>query len=333
MSTGVLLVLFVLAAVVSLRTGWVLVNRLERVGARLGLTEALLGMLAALAADAPELTASISAMASHQSRIGAGVVIGSNVFNLAALLGLGAVLAGRIALHRRVVIMEGAVASWIALVCLLVITGVFTPGDGLVLVLVVLLPYCVLLGTPHERLHRLRLPRRWLAWIKEAIEESEVELDVAFHAGRGQRRDVIEAVVLTLVVVGASVAMEQAGARIGSRLHWPEAITGGLLLAAVTSIPNATAAVYLARRGRGAATLSTAMNSNALNVTAGLLLPGVIVGLGAPSGASTFIAGAYLTVTAAALLFAWASSGLRRGQGALIIAAYAAFITILLVIA
>ena len=50
------------------------------------------------------------------------------------------------------------------------------------------------------------------------------------------------------------------------------------MLAAVTSLPNAVAAVYLAGRGRGAATLSTALNSNALNVIAGLLLPAAIIG-------------------------------------------------------
>lgn len=333
MSTGVLVVLFVAAAALSLRTSWLLVSRLERVGARLGLTEALLGMLAALAADAPEITASVSAMASHQSRVGAGVVIGSNLFNLAALLGLSALVAGRIALHRRVVAMEGAVAVWIAAVCLLVVTGALSPGVGLVLVLIVLMPYLVLLGTPHDRLHRLRLPRRWTAWIREAIEESEVELEVAFHPRRGQRRDVLEALALTLVVVGASVAMEQTGATIGSRSHWPDVVTGGLLLAAVTSIPNAVAAVYLARRGRGAATLSTAMNSNALNVAGGLLLPGVIVGLGATNAGSTFTAAGYLAVTVGALALAFLGSGLWRLHGALIVAAYATFVAILLAIA
>jgi Ca2+/Na+ antiporter len=260
-------------------------------------------------------------------------VVGSNVFNLAALLGLGAVVAGRITLHRRVVLMEGAVAIWIATVCLLVITGALTAGAGLVLVLAVLLPYGVLLGTPHDRLSRLRLPRAWTGWIKEAIEESEVELEVAFHPRRGQTRDVIEAILLTVIVVGASVAMEQTGARLGTRLHWPESVTGGLVLAAVTSIPNATAAVYLARRGRGAATLSTAMNSNALNVAVGLLLPGVIAGIGAPTGASTFTAAAYLAVTGLVLLFASVSAGLRRSQGAVVILVYAAFVAILLTIA
>ena len=333
MSTGVLALLFALAAAVSLRTSWLLVSRLERVGARLGLTEALLGMLAALAADAPEITASVSAMASHQSHIGAGVVIGSNVFNLAALLGLSSLVAGRIALHRRVVIMEGCVALWVAVACLLVVTGVIMPGDGLALVLAVLMPYLILLGTPHDRLHRLRLPRAWTGWIREAIEESEVELQTAFHPRRGQRRDVLEAVALTAVVVGASVAMEQTGAHIGTSLHWPQVVTGGLVLAAVTSIPNAVAAVYLANRGRGAATLSTAMNSNALNVAAGLLLPGVIAGLGAPDGPSTFIAVGYLAVTVLALLLAHRASGLRRVHGALIVSAYAVFVVVLLIIA
>jgi hypothetical protein len=70
--------------------------------------------VAALAADAPEVTAAITAMAGHQQRLGARVVIGSNVFNPAALLGLGAVVAGRIRLHRRVVVLGGAVAMWVA---------------------------------------------------------------------------------------------------------------------------------------------------------------------------------------------------------------------------
>ncbi|MFZ0089250.1 MAG: hypothetical protein WAL63_07085, partial [Solirubrobacteraceae bacterium] len=76
MPDGLLALVFVSAAAVSLATSWLLVSRLERVGARLGLSEALLGVLAALAADAPEITASVTALAGHQPRIGAGVVIG-----------------------------------------------------------------------------------------------------------------------------------------------------------------------------------------------------------------------------------------------------------------
>lgn len=43
------------------------------VGTRLGLSEALLGMLAALAADAPEITAAVTALVRHDQRVGDGV--------------------------------------------------------------------------------------------------------------------------------------------------------------------------------------------------------------------------------------------------------------------
>ncbi|HXZ71964.1 MAG TPA: hypothetical protein VEH31_14015, partial [Streptosporangiaceae bacterium] len=52
--------LFLAGATVSLATSYVLVTRLERIGERLGLSEALLGMVAALAADAPEITAAVA---------------------------------------------------------------------------------------------------------------------------------------------------------------------------------------------------------------------------------------------------------------------------------
>jgi cation:H+ antiporter len=321
--------IFLAGVIVSLGASWVLVVRIERVGARLGLSEALLGMLAALAADAPEITAAVTALARHDTHIGAGVVIGSNVFNLAALLGLAAIVAGRIALHRRVIELGGAVGLWIAGTCLLVVVGVLAPIMGVLAVLVVLAPYLAILGIGTERLMRLRLPPAWASWLAEAVREEELELEVAIHPDRGGARDGGVAAFAVLVVVGASIAMERSASELGTRHAIPEIVIGGLILAAVTSLPNAVAAVYLAARGRGAATFSTALNSNALNVLAGLLIPGAIVGLGAPSGQTTFVAACYLGLTAAALAIAYLDRGLRRTPCALIVAAYVAFALVL----
>ena len=49
-------------------------------------------------------------------------MIGSNVFNLAALLGLSAVIAGRVAVHRRGILFNGA-------------AGLLVMGAGIALVL------------------------------------------------------------------------------------------------------------------------------------------------------------------------------------------------------
>jgi cation:H+ antiporter len=323
---------FISAAAVSLSTSWLLVSRLERIGARIGLSEALLGMLAALAADAPEITASVTALAGHNARIGAGVVIGSNVFNLAALLGVSAVVAGEIRLHRRVIVLEGTVALLIATLCLGVVLGGPGPGVGLLVAACVLVPYLFVSGVSAQRLGRFGLPQGWVRWLSEAVVEEEQELEPAIHPRRAGTVDVTVAVLAMVVVVGASVAMELTASTLGSRHDVPEIVTGALILAGVTSLPNAVSALYLAVRGRGAATLSIALNSNAINVTAGLLLPGVIVGLGAPSGQGTLVAAWALGLTAMTLLCAYVSRGLRRAHGALIIAGYLAFVAAVLIV-
>ena len=316
---------FLAGAVVSLATSWLLVSRLERVGERLGLSEALLGLVAALAADAPEVTAAVTAMAGHQQRLGAGVIIGSNVFNLAALLGLGAVVAGRIRLHRKVVVLGGTVAMWIAAVCLAVVLGLLPAAAGLVLTVVAVVVYGTVLGLGQRGLGRLPLPPAWISWLRRAVAEEETELEEAIKPEPARRQDVAVAAAALLVVVVASVTMERAAAALGSRFAIPEIVVGGLVLAAVTSLPNAVAAVYLAARGRGAATLSTALNSNTLNVTIGLLLPAAIIGLGRPTGQATLIAGWYIGLTAVTLAFAYRDGGITRGVGVLVIAAYAIF--------
>ena len=98
-----------------------------------------------------------------------------------------------------------------------------------------------------------------------------------------------------------------------------------LVLAAVTSLPNSVAAVYLAARGRGHATLSTALNSNTINVVVGLLLPGAVLGLGQPTAQTALVVAWYAALTLAVLVLAWRHSGLSRGPGAIVIAAYGAF--------
>ena len=185
-------IVFFVGASASLATSWVLVTRLERVGERLGLSEALLGMVAALAADAPEVTSAISAMTHHQREIGAGVVVGSNVFNLAALLGLGAVVSGFIALHRRVVVLGGVVALVIALVCVLTSTALMPLDAALALSSLTLVAYLLVLSARPAILGRM-LPGRGSKWVAAAVEEEEAELLVAIRPSRGRPVDVLVA--------------------------------------------------------------------------------------------------------------------------------------------
>jgi cation:H+ antiporter len=323
------LLLFALSAAMSLAASVLLVSRLERVGERLGMSEALLGLVAALAADGPEITASVTALASGHGTVGIGVTLGSNVFNLAALLGLSALIAGRIGFQRREMILQGSVGLWVAGLSLAVVGGLIAPAIGLLLALIVFVPYVALSAELPTTRERMRLPARWSEWLARALAEEEAELAEAIHPRPGDRRDAAVAVVAAIVVIAASVAMEQAATSMGSQIGLAAIVVGGLILAGVTSIPNAVAAVYLASRGRGAATLSEAFNSNALNVIVGLLVPGAILGLARPSGDALFVAGSYAVLTAASVALALRGRGLDRRAGSIIIVGYLVFAVVL----
>ena len=326
MSTPVDAVAFVLGAAVSLGASWLLVSRIERMGNRLGVTEAMLGLIAALAADMPEITSAVSALAGHQQEIGSSVVVGSNVFNLAALLGLGAVVAGWVALHRRVVLLTGGISLWVAAACVLVVFGDLPPVVGLAMVAAALGPYAYLAGSRRVRQGRSRAGR----WFTLAIREEDLELHPALIPG-SKRLDLTVTVLALVVVVGASVVMERSAQSLGARFSVPNIVVGGLVLAAVTSLPNAVAAVYLARRGRGTAMLSTALNSNALNIAFGQLLPAAVVGLGVTTTREVVVALWYAGLTAVVLLFAYRDHGLRRHTGMVVLVAYALFVVVIVV--
>lgn len=325
-TAGTAMAIFWPAALVSLAASALLVTRLERLGARLAAPEALLGLVVALAADTPEVTSAVTAIATGQRSVGTGVILGSNAFNLAALLGLAAITAGQIHLHRRVVMLEGCVAIWLAVVSIAVVTGVIGAATALVLAFVVLIPYVAVSSVhPPRRVH-LPLPWRLARWLAEAVSDEELELADALSAQKGGAADPLLGLAALGVVVGASAVMERAGAQIGARYALPGIVTGGLLLAAVTSLPNLVSAVYLATRGRGSATLSTALNSNTLNVVAGLLIPAAIAGTPMRSAGGTLTAAWYGGLTLCVIGLAWAGRGLNRRAGLAIVLMYLAIV-------
>ncbi len=313
------------AVVVSLAASVVLVSRLERLAGRFGFSEAMLGLLVALAADAPEITSSTSAMLQHRATIGAGVALGSNVFNLAALLGVSAIVAGRIRVHRRVVALEAVPALAIAGVAVGFVCLSWRPWVGLLAVAAVVVPYVALGAAPERLLRGLGAPLGVQRWLLEAVAEEEADLAQGIHPLREGPHDGAVAFVALVLVVAASTAMERATEVLGVRWHLSQLVVGGLILAAITSLPNAVGALYLARRQRGAAVLSEALNSNMLNVLGGLLVPAALLGFGHPGSADVLVAASALALTALCLALV-ADGRLTRPRGVVVLAAYAAFV-------
>ena len=165
MAAGAELLLFAAGVVVSLAASWLLVSRLERLGERAGFTEAWLGLVAALAADAPEITSAATALAQGRAQRGGG---GGD--RLERVQPGGAAGAGRGGGRADRLAPPGGAAGrgprgLVAAVCLLVVAAVVSPAAGLALTAVVLVPGIAVLGMRRARMERLPLPAGWSSWL------------------------------------------------------------------------------------------------------------------------------------------------------------------------
>ncbi len=325
MSAPVAVLLFFGGLAVTVASSLVLARELDRVGERLGFSEALLGMVTALGADAPEISSAVAAIVSGHNETGVGVVVGSNVFNIAALLGLSAVIAGRVKISPHGLLLNGGVAMLAALIGAMLVLRWLPPWAAFVLVLAVLGPYVLVSSLRGRALERLPLT------LRTAVREEQRDARRDEYAGPGGFYDALTVLPALAAVVGGATAMVLSAQTLGRRWDVSDAIVGTLVLAALTGIPNVIAAIWLALHGRGAACVSESLNSNNANLLVGLCIPALVLGIGTPSGLERFAALSMLALTGVATLLAYSVGGLTRREGSAIIALYAAFVVVIVV--
>ena len=279
-------------------------SRLDHVGLRLGLPEALLGLLTALAADAPEISSALSALVQHDHAVAVGVVVGSNAFNLAAMLGLSAVIAARVRAGHETFLLESLAGLLLLAVLLAVAAGGLGATVGGTLAAAVMVPYVVLLA---------REPRR----------------PTQARYSRAEAARLLGALLLAVAsIVAGSVAAVRAATDLAHAWSVPDTIVGVVVLAILTSLPNAWTGVRFGLQGRGSALASEALNSNSINLVAGLALPVALGSLTTFSGLEVFDLGWLFAMTTAALILIGRRSGAGRTGGAFLISLYAAFLVV-----
>jgi len=293
-------------------------RRLDRVGLRLGLPETLLGLLTALAADAPEVSSAIAAVVKGEHSVGVGVIIGSNVFNLAAMIGLSAVLCGGIRIHREALAVEGLVGVAATIIAGALILKLIGAWLALLLLAAVLVPYLVLLS-----LGPARAPQSLLRFFGERHRPDHV----LAHGEKVLVPALMLLPALAIIVVG-STGMVESALNLAHRWSVPDVIVGILVLAILTSIPNAFTAARLAFQRRGAAVVSETLNSNTTNLVFGITVPALFVSLGSTAALTRFDLGWLLLMTLVAIALFARRGGVTRSGGVAILLLYVVFVAV-----
>jgi cation:H+ antiporter len=344
--------LFVASLVLTLLAARLFARRLDRLGSRFGFPEVVVGLLTALAADGPEISSALTALIRGAPGTSVGVLVGSNVFNLAAMVGLSALLAGGVRMGRASLVVEASLGAAITLLGAAVLLGWLSPSAAAVLAALALAPYVALaVGGIELAIWRRRAAELGRSWARDAgglaswrpradqprahprkpaarapatqsrqapeiscaqgsatVEGREPE-DTAATRPRHDDAEpddpahgllVLIGVDVVLIVAG-SVGMVQAALALAGHWHIGRAVLGVLILAPLTSVPNAITAVRLGFAGRGSALVAEAFNSNTINLAVGVIVPALFVTIAAATTTAKLQLAWLLVMTFAAI--------------------------------
>lgn len=260
--------------------------------------------IAAFSTSSPELSVSVNAAMAGKPQIGLGDALGSNVVNVALVLGLALAVSG-IRCSRGVVRRDFPVAAAVpAVTGALLIDGVISRLDGALM----LVAFAVWLAAVivHARKERSATPqaapdrRRWLSVLWCGL-----GLGALMAAG-------------TLIVTGAKA--------IAASFGIPPFVIGATVVAFGTSAPELATTLIAKLRGHDDIGLGTILGSNLFN---GLLIVGVAATIRPIAVDWREVAAALgFGVAALLLVFPTRAAWIPRWRGAALLALYAGYVAV-----
>lgn len=261
-------------------------RRLEAICDRLELSAGVLSVLGALGANIPNYVASIDAISHGSTEVGLGIIVGSNVYNSAIILGLATFASGTWK-GLSVAAAEGRQANYVGGRTLAILCAT--------LVVIWLLPQHISWSQAALSAWGTFSVTSLNRWLLLAALLLELGLFAAFiwhivHRPHPEREEphvperratrrpslarlLIETLLALILALGGVIVMVQSGQDLTSRMHMAPALAGLLVLAVATSLPNTVVAIILVRTGRAAACVEEVFSSNSVNAALGIALP------------------------------------------------------------
>lgn len=268
----------------------------------------------------PELVVSLQAAWQGNTGISVGNVVGSNIFNIAAILGLSALLRPLV-IHGNTVRFEWPVLFLAALqLVLLSREGTVDRFEGLCLVaaLVAFVAYMVLLS-------------RRAATTEETAEFAQVT-DASFgRTGAAAWAFNSGAVLVSVALLaGGSTLLVKGAVGIAQNAGLSETVIGLTIVAAGTSTPELATSLVAAWRGRDDIAVANVVGSNIFNVLGILGVTALVRPLSVP--AEIIARDNWWMLGFSALLFPLMRSGMRvnRAEGTVLLAGFLAYLWVLL---
>lgn len=287
----------------------------------LRLTPAVIGLtVVAAGTSVPELAVSAIAAGQGKNEIAVANVIGSNIFNIAFILGLCAVV-WRLTLTGDMIRREYPAMVATSLLCLGIgYDGQIVLWEGLV---------CLGLYVVFTA-WMVRLARRQVTPTDTAEFEAELK---ELSTGSSQPR-----IGFSLLLVAAGIGLLAGGAHLtvtgavdlARLIGWSERTIGLTIVAAGTSLPEVMASLISTVRGRTDVAIANVIGSNIFNILVILGTSSLITPLAVQPVLIQFDGAWMMGVTLLLFPLIFTGSRISRWEGGLLLAAYGAYLWMLL---
>ena len=298
---------------------WLTVRSAATLASSFGVSRIIIGAtVVAFGTSAPEFVVSFFAATRESSDLAIGNVLGSNVANVALVLGASALVRPMV-VHRRLLRWEIPVlAAATAAMLLLAANGHVGHAEG-ALMFAGLVAFIAI------------SPRLWPD--AAAVSEAEAAAATRRPADRWQLR-AVEGAWLLLGLAGLTVGADQAvrgAVSFAEQVGMSEMAIGATIVATGTSLPEAATSIVAAFRREHEIAVANVVGSNIFNLLGVIGLTAGIVSLEVDQSLYQFEIPALLLSTAVLLPLTWPRYRVGRPEGALLLGLYVVFVVVVLV--
>ena len=276
---------------------------------KIGITPLIVGLtVVAFGTSAPELVVSLKAALVGNSSISLGNVIGSNIANIALILGI-ASLIRPLYVHANIIMREIPIMIGVSiLLIVLLLDGEVGFIDGLIFVLGIII-YTIV---------NIYMAR------KEKSSEVKEEFEEGLKSSLGVPVSIIFVVIgLGLLIIGANFFVQSAVA-IAKLFNISDAIIGLTIVAIGTSLPELITSIVASYKKESDIAIGNVVGSNIFNILGILGITALIVPISLIGISSIDL---IIMVLTAVLLLPLSKSGMRisRIEGLFLVAGYVAY--------
>ena len=292
----------------------VFVDNLIEIGSALGISQIILGVTAsAMGTSLPEFGSALIASLSGSMDIGVGTVIGSNIWNIAGILGISAAVAGGIGTSK-----EGLNRDWLMTLAtgLILLFFMFFGDINWVAALVMVSLYGVYLWLLIKSQRNKSIPREQKYHQNNDKPEKKV---------LNKKKIGFALLGLLGLIVGCRILV-YSGVELARIAGIPEMIMGLFTLAIGTSIPELVVTLSSAMKGLHDLSIGTVLGSNTFNILIGIGIPALLLGVPVERLSLVFDAPVMILVTV--LLMVLIRTGkmkLNRSGGIILIGTYLSY--------